>query len=64
MISWLRTLDRNELTYWIGLLLLFIGLSLHVSMATALIVTGAVMAAESVITSYLSTWMASRAGKK
>ena len=59
--AWLKSLDRNELTYWMGLLMLFGGLSFHVSIATALIVTGAVIAAESVITSYLAVWMS---GKK
>jgi uncharacterized membrane protein YqgA involved in biofilm formation len=64
MMKWLRTQDRNELTYWLGLLILFIGLSMSVSTATALVVVGAVMAVESVITSYLSTWMASATGTR
>jgi len=51
--SW-SALERSEKTYWLGLLLLFIGLSLGVSIATALIVIGAAIAAESVFTSYLA----------
>jgi len=59
MMTWLRSLDRNEITYWLGLALLFAGLSLRVSVATGLLVVGSVITAESVITSYLATWMAS-----
>lgn len=57
MISWLKSLESNEKTYWLGLGLLFAGLSLGVSVATAMIVIGAVMAAESVLTSYVVGWM-------
>lgn len=64
MKPWLNSLDRNEITYWLGLCLLFAGLTVRVSMETALIAVGAAMAVESVLTSYLSTWMASRPGKK
>lgn len=60
MITWLRSLDRNELTYWLGLLMLFIGLALSVSAATALIVVGAAIAGESVLTSYLAAWIGAR----
>ena len=57
MKQWLSSLDRNELTYWIGLLFLFIGLALRVSVATGLIIVGAAMTIESVITSYLAHWI-------
>jgi hypothetical protein len=60
MIAWLRSSEPSERSYWLGLLLLFIGLALDVSVATALIVVGAVVAGESVITSYLATWIATR----
>ncbi len=56
-MNFLKSLDRNEKTYWVGLVMLFIGLTLSVSIATALIVTGAAMALESVVTSYLATWL-------
>lgn len=56
-MNFLKSLDRNEKSYWVGLVMLFIGLTLNVSVATALMVTGAVMALESVITSYLATWL-------
>jgi hypothetical protein len=57
MTAWLKSLDRNEVTYWLGLLLLFAGLAVRVSVETALIVVGAVLAVESVISSYMATWM-------
>ena len=40
----------------LGLLLLFAGLAVRVSVETALIVVGAALAVESVMTSYLATW--------
>jgi hypothetical protein len=61
---WLRSLDHNEIAYWLGLLMLCGGLSLRVSMETALIVVGASLAVESVVTSYLATWMASLSTRK
>ncbi len=64
MKTWLQSLDRNELTYWLGLLMLFAGLSMSVSVTTGLIVVGAAMAAESVLTSYLATWMAASLTRK
>lgn len=51
--SW-SALERFEKTYWLGLLILFIGVSLGISVATALTVIGTVIAAESVVTSYLA----------
>lgn len=56
-MKFLENADRNEITYWIGLALLFVGLTIGVSVATALIVCGAAMAVESVLTSYLLAWM-------
>lgn len=55
--------DRNEAAFWIGLVMMFIGFSLSVSIATALIVVGGVIVVESVSTSYLATWIATRTGK-
>lgn len=60
MIAWLRSLDRNELTYWLGLLMLFVGLVMSVSVATGLVVVGAAMALESVLTSYIAGWFGLR----
>lgn len=65
--SFFQSLDRNEVAYWLGLLMLFAGLALSVSVATALMICGGVMVAESVLTSYLSSWLATRTlttGKK
>lgn len=59
-IAWLRSLERNEKTYWLGLLMLFGGLAGSASMFTALTVVGAGMAIESVITSYLAQWIKAR----
>ncbi len=56
----LISIDRNELTYWLGLLLLFVGLTAGVSAATALTVVGAAIASESVLTSYLAQWIKAR----
>ena len=60
LVEWLHSVDRNELTYWLGLLMLFVGLAVGVSTATALIVVGVVIAGESVITSYLAAWIGAR----
>lgn len=63
-MAWLKNIDRYEVTYWIGLVMLFVGLSLRVSVATALIVVGGVMALESVITSYMNAWIGIQGSKK
>ena len=64
MITWLRSQDRNDLTYWLGLLMLFAGISLTVSAATALIVVGTLIAGESVLTSYLAAWIGAGSGAR
>jgi hypothetical protein len=56
----LRSLDRNEKTFWMGMLMMFIGLTWWASLFVALIVVGALMVGESVITSYLAAWINSR----
>lgn len=56
-MKWIKSLDRNEVTYWVGLVMLFLGLTLSVSAATALIVTGALIALESMVTSFFETWL-------
>ncbi len=60
LITWLHSVDRNDLTYLLGLLMLFIGLAVSVSTETALIVVGAAIAGESIITSYLAAWIGAR----
>ena len=57
---WFLPLDSNERHYWLGLVLLFVGLSWGVSVATGLTVVGAVIAGESVVTSYLAQWIKAR----
>lgn len=56
-LAFVQTLSPHESKYWFGLLLLFVGLSVGVSVATALIVTGAVIACESLLTSYIAGWI-------
>ncbi len=60
LIAWLRSLERSEQTYWLGMIMLFVGLTWSVSVFVALIVVGAGIAIESVITSYLALWFGSR----
>jgi hypothetical protein len=50
-IAWV-TADRNERNFWLGLLMLFVGLTWFASVFVALTVIGAVLVIESVITSY------------
>lgn len=57
MIHWLKSLESNEKTYWLGLGLLFAGLSLGVSVATAMIVVGAVLIITSTMSSFFLTWL-------
>lgn len=59
-LAWWRSLDSNVRNYWLGILLLFLGLAWGISVATALTVSGAVIAGESAITSYLAQWLKRR----
>jgi hypothetical protein len=52
--SWLRAMDPNQRNYLTGLVMLFVGLSLAASVSIALIVVGAGVSIESVITSYIA----------
>ncbi|GEM_PF-6209535 len=49
--------DRNDGMYYLGLLLLGIGLGFGYSWQTALIVVGAILAAVSLVNSYVLVWM-------
>ena len=60
MKRWLQSLDRNEVAYWLGLLMLFVGLAIRVSTATALIVAGGVVVGTSVASSFFTTWLSVR----
>ena len=60
MKKWFNSLEAIERNYWLGLALLFLGLAWGVSVATGLTVVGAVIAGESVITSYLAQWIKAR----
>ena len=53
--TWLRSIDRNQLAYWFGLLLLFAGIRLKFDLGTALIVLGSVEVVVSVATAFFVT---------
>ena len=57
MKTWLKTLDANDWLFYAGLLALFLGLSLGVSIATALMVVGSVLASVSFINSLIMVWL-------
>lgn len=57
LLTYLNQLDKNERTYWLGMVMLFLGLCFYASVALALVIVGGAMAAESVLTSYLAAWM-------
>jgi hypothetical protein len=52
--------DCNDWFYYGGLAMLFAGLSVGVSIAVALIVVGALLAAVAVSNSYVALWHSSR----
>lgn len=56
-MNWLKSLDPKQVTYWFGLCMMFAGLSLSVSVATALTVCGGTIAAVEIVTSYLNAWL-------
>lgn len=56
----LRATDRSERAYWLGLGMLFAGLAAWISWMVALVVVGAVIAGESVVTSYVAGWLGTR----
>lgn len=58
--EFLQTTDRNESKFWVGLVLLFIGLGWGVSVTTACAAVGAALTVESMLTSYLAGWINSR----
>lgn len=56
-IQWFSSLDKNLLAYWLGLLMLFAGLSLGISIAMALSVVGGVLVFTSAASSFFLTWL-------
>lgn len=64
MKSWVNALDRNDVMYFFGLAMVFVGLSLSVSVATALIIVGAVMSGVSVVASFFVTGLSARSPSK
>lgn len=63
-LAWLNNQERSEKMYWLGLLLLFIGLTFWKSVFLAMTIVGATMAVESVLTSYLAGLLKSRAERE
>lgn len=55
--------DWNDWFYYCGLVLLFSGLSLEISIGTALIVIGAIVAAVAVANSYIAVWLSRHGGQ-
>ena len=53
----MKKLDANDLIYYAGLAMLFAGLAFTVSVGTALIVVGAVLAGVALTNSYALVWM-------
>ena len=49
--------DSNDILFYVGLLLLGIGLAFGVSWQTALMVVGAILAAVSLFNSYVLVWL-------
>jgi len=49
--------DSNDVLFYVGLLLLGIGLAFGVSWQTALMVVGAILAAVSLFNSYVLVWL-------
>lgn len=57
LFSFIQSVERNERMYFVGVFFLFVGLWRAVSVETAFIVIGAVLILESVLTSYLVSWL-------
>lgn len=50
-------LDRNDIVFYAGLTMLFVGLALSVSVETALVVVGAILAAVALVNSYVRIFL-------
>ena len=50
-------MNHNDLMYWVGLSMLFLGLSLTVSVGTALTVVGSIFIVISIVSSFFVTWL-------
>jgi uncharacterized membrane protein len=55
-----KKIDAQDLVYYAGLVMLFIGLAFGVSVETALIVVGAILAGVALINSYVRIWLSRR----
>ena len=59
-----RPLDATDWSYLLGLILLAIGISLRVSVETALIVVGAILTFVSCAASFFVTWLSAARPKE
>lgn len=62
--TWFKSADKNTLAYWSGLMLLFLGVALSVSVATALMVLGGILVVISTASSFYLTYLVSRTPKR
>ncbi len=53
----MKNFDIFDIIHYAGLAMLFIGLALVVSVGTAMIVVGAVLAGVSLVNSYIRVWL-------
>lgn len=63
-LTWYQAADKNTLAYWSGLALLGLGVTLSVSVATALVVVGAILVVISTASSFYMTHLATRTPKR
>lgn len=60
MLKSLRSVNPLILTYWAGIISLFLGLTINAGIGTALTWVGGIVALESAITSYLAATLSRR----
>jgi hypothetical protein len=60
VVARFQTMDRNELSYILGLIMMLIGITYAISLFVAMVVVGGIMVVESVLTSYLAQWIKTR----
>jgi len=56
----MKKLDTNDIIYYFGLILLFLGMTIAFSIGHALIATGGILVLISVINSFVRVWLSQR----
>jgi hypothetical protein len=64
LLTWYKSADKNTLADWSGLVILFLGVALGVSVATALMVLGGILVVISTASSFYLTYLAMRSVKR